>query len=45
MCASEMQPEREWLEVPIFVHGVSPEARPTSHKEEYSNLLNAVNAG
>ena len=45
MCASEKQPENEWLEVPIFVHGVSPEMRPTSHKEEYGNLLNAVNAG
>src|SRR6266542_6218185 len=45
MCASEMQPESEWLEVPIFVHGVSPEMRPTSHKEEYGDLLKAVNAG
>lgn len=45
MCASKRQHEDEWLEVPIFIHGVSPEMKPTSHRGEYSDLLKAVNAG
>jgi len=45
MCATKRQPESEWLEIPIFIHGVSPEMKPTSHKGEYGDLLKAVNLG
>ena len=45
MCASKHQPENEWLEVPIFIHGVTPEIKPTSHQGEYRDLLKAVNTG
>lgn len=45
MCALKYQPENEWLEVPIFIHGVTPEMKPTSHQGEYRDLLRAVNAG
>lgn len=45
MCAAKSQPESEWLEVPVFIHGVSPEMKPTSHRLEYSDLLKAVNLG
>ena len=45
MCASKRMSETDWLEVPIFIHGVSPEEKPKSHKEEYGALLKAINVG
>jgi hypothetical protein len=45
MCASKPQLENQWLEVAIFIHGISPEMNPTSHRREYGDLLKAVNAG
>jgi hypothetical protein len=37
--------ETDWLEVPVFIHGVSPDEKPKSHKAEYSSLLKAINYG
>ncbi|HEY2981099.1 MAG TPA: hypothetical protein VGJ22_07960 [Anaerolineales bacterium] len=37
-------PETGWTEVPVFVHGILPEADPASHAKEYNALLDAVNA-
>ena len=45
MCAMKRMSETDWLEVPIFIHGVSPEENPTSHKVEYGTLLKAINYG
>jgi hypothetical protein len=45
MSASKRSSETDWLEVPIFIHGVSPEENPKSHNTEYGALLKAVNAG
>ena len=45
MCAVQRSSEADWLEVPIFIHGVSPEEKPKSHKVEYGALLKAVNYG
>jgi hypothetical protein len=33
----------EWLEVPIFIHGISPEGNPQNHKVEYDSLRNSIN--
>jgi hypothetical protein len=41
-----MSPEKvhtEWLEVPIFIHGISPEGDPGDHKGEYDSLRKSVN--
>lgn len=32
----------EWLEVPIFIHGISPDKFPTSGEAEYRQLLKLV---
>jgi hypothetical protein len=45
MCASKRLSETDWLEVPIFIHGVSPEEKPKSHKADYGALLKAINVG
>ena len=45
MCALKRLPETDWLEVPIFIHGVSPEEKPKSHKAEYAALFKAINVG
>ena len=45
MCALKLASETDWLEVPIFIHGVSPEEKPRSHKDEYGALLKAINYG
>jgi len=45
MCASKRSSETDWLEVPIFIHGVSSEEKPKSHAVEYGTLLKATNIG
>jgi hypothetical protein len=36
--------EREWLEVPVFVHGITTERQPASHARNYTAFLRLVNA-
>ncbi|MCX6060509.1 MAG: hypothetical protein NTW69_20490 [Chloroflexi bacterium] len=33
----------EWLEIPIFIHGISPEENPPDHIAEYESLRSLVN--
>lgn len=35
--------EREWLEVPVFIHGVTSEREPSSHASSYLAFLALVN--
>lgn len=35
--------EALWTEVPLFLHGITPERRPGSHDEDYDALLGLVN--
>jgi hypothetical protein len=35
--------KREWVELPIFIHGISPDSDPGSGEEEYLQLLGLVN--
>lgn len=37
------QKEIQWVEVPIFIHGISPDKDPTSGDKEYKQLLTLVN--
>jgi hypothetical protein len=36
-------PEREWLEVPVFIHGITSEREPRSHASTYVSFLALVN--
>jgi hypothetical protein len=45
MRAAKRLSETDWLEVPIFIHGVSYEEKPPDHKLEYGSLLKAINTG
>jgi hypothetical protein len=36
--------EREWLEVPVFIHGITSEREPASHAPNYFAFLRLVNA-
>ncbi len=33
----------EWLEIPIFIHGISPDENPPDHIAEYESLRSLVN--
>ncbi|MFN8413305.1 MAG: hypothetical protein U0Z26_13030 [Anaerolineales bacterium] len=35
--------EIQWIEVPVFIHGISPEKYPSSGVEEYKQLLDRIN--
>jgi hypothetical protein len=35
--------EREWLEVPVFIHGITSEREPSSHASSYLAFLALVN--
>jgi len=35
--------ERKWLEVPVFIHGITSEREPTSHASSYLAFLALVN--
>ncbi len=35
--------EREWLEVPVFIHGITSEREPASHTSSYFAFLRLVN--
>ncbi len=37
-------PESEWLEVPVFIHGITSEREPASHAPNYFAFLRLVNA-
>jgi hypothetical protein len=37
-------PEREWLEVPVLIHGITSEREPASHAPNYFAFLRLVNA-
>lgn len=38
-----MKTGNEWIEIPIFIHGIMPEKCPQSHKDNYIKLLRKVN--
>ena len=33
----------EWLEIPIFIHGITPEETPPDHVADYDSLRERVN--
>lgn len=33
----------EWLEIPVFIHGIIPTLKPEKHDEEYDFLLKLIN--
>jgi hypothetical protein len=35
---------KEWLEVPVFIHGITPEAAPQSHAPLFRRFLERLNA-
>ena len=35
--------ERDWLEVPVFIHGITSEREPASHTSSYFAFLRLVN--
>jgi len=37
-------PEHDWLEVPVFIHGITPEAKPQSHAPLFAEFLALLNA-
>jgi len=36
-------PQIQWLELPVFIHGITPEEYPHSHNSEYDTLFHLVN--
>jgi hypothetical protein len=36
-------PERDWLEVPVFIHGITSEREPRAHASTYLSFLGRVN--
>src|SRR5258708_431595 len=42
---SKAQKNTEWIEIPIFIHGITPNKVPATSKREYAALLERVNQG
>jgi len=40
---SSPREKKEWVEIPIFIHGISPDKDPGTGEEEYLQLLGLVN--
>lgn len=36
--------DKEWLEVPVFIHGITPEPKPQSHAPLFAEFLARLNA-
>ena len=37
-------PRADWFEVPVFIHGITPEPKPESHAPLFADFLRRVNA-
>ena len=42
--SAKLQPRKgpEWIEVPVFIHGISPDKFPATSRGEYKQLLATV---
>ena len=39
----QVQSQIQWVEVPVLIHGITPEPNPRGHVEEYRALMDGVN--
>jgi hypothetical protein len=39
---AEKENKPQWIEIPIFIHGISPDANPSSGQQEYVKLLGLI---
>jgi hypothetical protein len=40
----QVQQEIQWIEIPVFIHGISPDKNPATSRKQYHQLLHRVNA-
>src|SRR5947207_6791169 len=37
-------PSPEWMEIPVFIHGITPDVEPRTHDPDYENLFQLIQA-